>query len=78
MASFIIEPEGQKAFQSFLPSPSQLRLSALGESRDTAICIPSDIDSDTEDEDNASQELDGSRSYGHDSTIDFLGKSSRL
>jgi hypothetical protein len=78
MASFIIESEEQKAFQGFLPSPSQLRISALGGSRDTAICIPSDIGSDTEDEDNASQELDGSRSYGHDSTMDFLGKSSRL
>ncbi|KAL7763947.1 hypothetical protein ACKLNR_005092 [Fusarium oxysporum f. sp. zingiberi] len=72
MASFVTESEEKKLFQSFLPSPSQLRLSVLGKSRDTAICIPSDIDSDTENEDNASQEPDGSQSSRHDSIIDFL------
>ncbi|KAF5669924.1 hypothetical protein FDENT_11390 [Fusarium denticulatum] len=81
MASFLNEPEEQKLSPSSLPSPSQLRLislhnteadSALGTSRDTAICILSDIDSDTEDEDNASQQLNGSRPYGLQSTPDFL------
>ncbi|KAF5696805.1 hypothetical protein FGLOB1_13237 [Fusarium globosum] len=81
MTSFVNEPEEQKLSPSSLPSPSQLRMiplhnteadSALGTSRDTAICILSDIDSDTEDEDNASQQLNGSRPYGLESTPDFL------
>ncbi|KAG7410011.1 hypothetical protein Forpe1208_v011721 [Fusarium oxysporum f. sp. rapae] len=47
--------------------------SALRKSRDTAICIPSDIESDTKDEDDVSQELDSLQSYAtRTSTPDYL------
>ncbi|KAF9769910.1 hypothetical protein IL306_012599, partial [Fusarium sp. DS 682] len=88
MASLIIDSEQRKLLQSFTPPVSQPDTaslhdkeahSALGRSRDTAICIPSDVESDTEDEDDASQELDDSQSYAtRTSTPDYLGKSSRL
>ncbi|KAG4278679.1 hypothetical protein FPRO04_13849 [Fusarium proliferatum] len=82
MTSLIIDSEQRKLLQSFTPPASQPSTasshdkeahSALGKSRDTAICIPSDVESDTEDEDDASQELDGSQSYAtRTSTPDFL------
>ncbi|KAL9564483.1 hypothetical protein ACKAV7_010935 [Fusarium commune] len=47
--------------------------SALRKSRDTAICITSDIESDTKDEDDVSQELDSLQSYAtRTSTPDYL------
>ncbi|CVL00286.1 uncharacterized protein FMAN_09789 [Fusarium mangiferae] len=88
MTSLIIDSEQRKLLQSFTPPASQPGTaslhekeahSALGKSRDTAICILSDVESDTEDEDDASQELDGSQSYAtRTSTPDYLGKSSGL
>ncbi|EXA31368.1 hypothetical protein FOVG_17340 [Fusarium oxysporum f. sp. pisi HDV247] len=68
MASSIIDSE---LLQRFTPPASQSDTACLynkeaylacGRSRDTAICIPSDVESDTEDEDDASQ-LGGSQSY---------------
>ena len=88
MPSSIIDPEQRKLLQSFTPPASQPDTaslhdkeahSALGKSRDIAICIPSDVESDTEDKDDASQELDGSQSYAtRTSTPDYLGKSLTL
>ncbi|KAF9774567.1 hypothetical protein IL306_007413 [Fusarium sp. DS 682] len=86
MTSLIIDSEQQKLLQSFTPAsqPDTASLhdkeaSALGKSRDTAICIPSDVESDTEDDDNANQGLDGSKSCAtRTSTLDYLGKSLRL
>ncbi|KAF5249037.1 hypothetical protein FANTH_5630 [Fusarium anthophilum] len=82
MTSLIIGSEQRKLLQSFTRPASQPDTaslhdkeahSALGKSRDTAICIPSDIESDTEDEDYASQELDGSQPYAtHTSIMDYL------
>ncbi|KAG4253861.1 hypothetical protein BFJ72_g15016 [Fusarium proliferatum] len=82
MTLLIIDSDQRKLLQSFTPPASQPDTaslhdkeahSALGKSRDTAICIPSDVDSDTEDEDDASQELDGSQSYAtRTSTLDYL------
>ncbi|EXK77579.1 hypothetical protein FOQG_17726 [Fusarium oxysporum f. sp. raphani 54005] len=47
--------------------------SVLRKSRDTAICVPSDVEYNTEGEDDASQELDGLQSYAtHTSTPDYL------
>ncbi|RKK68440.1 hypothetical protein BFJ69_g13598 [Fusarium oxysporum] len=72
MASANFDSEQRKLCQSLTPPASQpdttslhdkKALSALGKSRDTAICIPSDVDSDTEDENDESQELDSSQSY---------------
>ncbi|KAF9775591.1 hypothetical protein IL306_006290 [Fusarium sp. DS 682] len=68
MASSIIDSE---LLQRFTPPASQPDTASLhnkeaylacGRSRDTAICIPSDVESGTEDEDDASQ-LGGSQSY---------------
>ncbi|CZR43874.1 uncharacterized protein FPRO_13682 [Fusarium proliferatum ET1] len=82
MTSLIIDSEQRKLLQSFTPPASQPGTaslhdkeahSALGKSRDTAICIPSDVESDTEDEDDASQELDGSPPFtALTSTVDYL------
>ncbi|KAF5697999.1 hypothetical protein FMUND_15228 [Fusarium mundagurra] len=82
MTSLIIDSEQRKLLQSFTPPASQPDTaslhdkeahSALGKSRDTAICIPSDVESDTEDEDDARQELDGSQSStALTSTVDYL------
>ncbi|KAF4951693.1 hypothetical protein FGADI_7287 [Fusarium gaditjirri] len=82
MTSLIINSEQRKLLQSFTPPASQPDTaslhdkeahSALGKSRDTAICIPSDVESDTEDEDDARQELDGSQSFtALTSTVDYL------
>ncbi|KAG4257588.1 hypothetical protein FPRO03_13850 [Fusarium proliferatum] len=82
MASLIIDSEQRKLLQSFTPSASQPDTAslhdkeahlALGKSRDTAICILSDVESDTEDEDDASKELDGSPSFtALTSTVDYL------
>ncbi|RBA11046.1 hypothetical protein FPRO05_14276 [Fusarium proliferatum] len=78
MASSIID---SKLPQGFTPPASQPDTASLydkeaylacGRSRDTAICIPSDVESDTEDEDDASQ-LGGSQSYAtRTSTPDYL------
>ncbi|KAF5530712.1 hypothetical protein FMEXI_13384 [Fusarium mexicanum] len=82
MTSLIIDSEQRELLQSFTPPASQPDAaslhdkeahSALGKSRDTAICIPSDVESDTEDEDDTSQELDGSQPYAtRISTVDYL------
>ncbi|CVK88180.1 uncharacterized protein FMAN_16008 [Fusarium mangiferae] len=72
MTSLIIDSEQRKPLQSFTPPASQPD-TALGKSRDTAIYIPSDVESDTEDEDDASQELDGSPPFtALTSTVDYL------
>ncbi|RSL47921.1 hypothetical protein CEP54_013181 [Fusarium duplospermum] len=83
MASASFDSEQRKLCQSQTPSASQpdtaslykQALSTLGESSDTAICIPSDVESDTEDEDEDedSGELNSSQSYAtRASTIDYL------
>ncbi|KAL6352387.1 hypothetical protein LRP88_14154 [Fusarium phalaenopsidis] len=70
MASATFDSEQRKLRQSLTPPASQpdmvslqkKALSALGKSSDTAICIPSDVESDTEDENDDSRELNNSHS----------------
>lgn len=87
MASATFDSEQRKLRQSFTPPDSQpdrvslqkKALSALGKSNDTAICIPSDVESDTEDENDESRELNNLQSCAtRASTPDYLGKSSTL
>ncbi|CVL07329.1 uncharacterized protein FMAN_15395 [Fusarium mangiferae] len=82
MTSLIIHSEQRRLLQSFTSPASQPDTASLhdkeahsapGKSKDTAICIPSDVESDTEDEDDTSQELDGSQSFtAPTSTVDYL------
>ncbi|RMD39520.1 hypothetical protein DV735_g5614, partial [Chaetothyriales sp. CBS 134920] len=81
MASATFDSEQRKLRQSltppvFQPDTVSLRkkaLSALGKSSDTAICIPSDVESDTEDEDDESRELSNLHSCTtRASTPDYL------
>ncbi|UPK95786.1 hypothetical protein LCI18_006721 [Fusarium solani-melongenae] len=82
MASSIIDSKQRKLLQSVTPPASQPDTaslhdkeahSALRKSRDIAICIPSDVESNTEDKDDASQEHDSSQSYAiRTSTPDYL------
>ncbi|KAI8669809.1 hypothetical protein NCS57_00797100 [Fusarium keratoplasticum] len=82
MATASFDYEQRKLCQSLIPPASQpdtvsllkkKALSALGKSGDTAICIPSDVESDTEDEDNKSRELNILQSYViRASTPDYL------
>lgn len=88
MASATFDSEQQKLWQSLTPPASQPdtaslhdkeALSALGKSRDTAICILSDVEPDTEGKDDESRELNSSHSYAtRTSTPDYLSKSSAL
>lgn len=88
MASATFDSEQQKLWQSLTPPASQPdtaslhdkeALSALGKSRDTAICILSNVEPDTEGKDDESRELNSSHSYAtRTSTPDYLGKSSAL
>lgn len=88
MASTTFDSEQRKLCQSLTPPPSQPDtvslpkkkvLSALGKTSDAAICIPSDVESDTEDEDDESRELNSLQSYARRaSTPDYLGRSSTL
>ncbi|RMI94556.1 hypothetical protein CDV36_016464, partial [Fusarium kuroshium] len=82
MVSATFESEQRKLCQSLTPPASQpdivslqqkKTLSALGKSSDTAICIPSDVESDTEDEDGESRELNSLQSCAtRASTPDYL------
>jgi hypothetical protein len=86
MASASFDSEQRKLCQSLTPPASQpdtvslLRkkaLSAIGKSSDTAICIPCDVESDTEDENDESRELNNLQSCAaRASTPDYLGRSS--
>ncbi|KAI8711233.1 Myb-like domain-containing protein [Fusarium sp. LHS14.1] len=81
MASPSSDSEQWKLCQSLTPPASQpdrvslqkKALSALGKSSDAAICIPSDVESDTEDENDESQEPGNLRSCEtRASTPDYL------
>ncbi|KAJ4176560.1 hypothetical protein NW767_015408 [Fusarium falciforme] len=82
MASAAFDSEQQKLWQSLTPPASQPdtaslhdkeALSALGKSRDTAICILSDVEPDTEGKDDESRKLNSSHSYAtRTSTPDYL------
>ncbi|KAI1463210.1 uncharacterized protein F4812DRAFT_463903 [Daldinia caldariorum] len=82
MASASFDSEQRKLCQSLTPPASQpdmvslLRkkaLSAIGKSSDTAICIPSDVESDTEDENDESRELNNLQSCAARASIpDYL------
>ncbi|RTE69012.1 hypothetical protein BHE90_016609 [Fusarium euwallaceae] len=81
MASATLDSEQRKLPQSLTPPASQpdtvslqkKALSALGKSSDTAICIPSDVESDTEDENDESRELSNLHSCAtRASTPDYL------
>ncbi|RBA11814.1 hypothetical protein FPRO05_14202 [Fusarium proliferatum] len=81
MASTSFDSEQRKLCQSLTPPASQPdtvslqkeALSAIGKSSDTAICIPSDVESDTEDENDESQELNNLQSCAaRASTPDYL------
>ncbi|EEU33810.1 uncharacterized protein NECHADRAFT_89122 [Fusarium vanettenii 77-13-4] len=81
MASATFDSEQRKLPQSLTPPASQpdtvslqkKALSALGKSSDTAICIPSDVESDTEDENDESRELRNLHSCAtRASTPDYL------
>ncbi|TXC09224.1 hypothetical protein FocTR4_00006122 [Fusarium oxysporum f. sp. cubense] len=71
MASATFDSEQRKVRQSLTPPASQpdivslqkKALLAIGKSSDTAICIPSDVESDTEDENDESRELNNLQSY---------------
>lgn len=87
MASATFDSEQRKLRQSLTPPASQpdtvslqrKALSAIGKSSDTAICIPSDVESDTEDENDQSRELSNLQSCAtRASTLDYLGRSSTL
>ena len=88
MASTTFDSEQRKLCQSLTPPASQpdtvsllkkKALSTIGKSSDTAICIPSDVESDTEDEDEDSRELNSLQSCAaRASTLDYLGRSSTL
>ncbi|KAM5527231.1 hypothetical protein FOXYSP1_20500 [Fusarium oxysporum f. sp. phaseoli] len=81
MASLIVDFEQRNLLQGFTPPASHLDKASLydkeahlayGRSRDTAIYIPSDVESDTEDEDDVSQ-LDSSQSsVARTSAPDYL------
>ncbi|KAM6513747.1 hypothetical protein FALCPG4_014967 [Fusarium falciforme] len=82
MASANFDSEQRKLCQSLTPPASQPdtaslhnkeALSTLGKSSDTAICIPSDVESDFEDEDEDSRELNSLQSCAtRASTLDYL------
>ncbi|WAO96062.1 Hypothetical protein NCS54_01372300 [Fusarium falciforme] len=82
MASATFNSEQLKLRQSLTPPASQpdaisllkkKALSALGKSSDTAICIPSDVESDTENENDEDRELNSLQSYAtRASTPDYL------
>ncbi|KAJ4131380.1 hypothetical protein NW754_007756 [Fusarium falciforme] len=80
MASASFDSEQRKLCQSLTPPASQpdtvslqKALSALGKSSDAAICIPSDVESDTEDENDERRELNDLQSCAtHASTPDYL------
>ncbi|RMJ03716.1 hypothetical protein CDV36_014757 [Fusarium kuroshium] len=81
MASANFDSEQRTLCRSSTPPASQpdtaslhkQTLSTLGESSDTAICIPSDVESDTEDEDEDRRELINLQSCAtRASTIDYL------
>ncbi|KAJ3469702.1 hypothetical protein MRS44_003767 [Fusarium solani] len=82
MASATFDSEQRKLRQSLTPPASQpdtvslqkkKALSAPGKSSDTAICIPSDVESDTEDENDDSRELNNLQSCAtRASTPDYL------